>query len=215
MTPIDLATLAQGFVDPQQDRAVKRGYLRWFAGAARVLDLGCGHGAFLAVARAAGLDAIGCDASPAAIAACRAAGFTAEVGDAEAVLRRGEHGADAMLCAHVVEHLPPAQVASLLAAIAAALAPGRHAVVVTPNVRNLIVLQETFWLDPTHLRPYPRPLLERLGRAAGLEVAASYDDASTRPRRAGIKRLLAWLRSRASGAERSSAMDAVVVFTKH
>lgn len=213
----DLAALAQTFVDPEQDRATKRGYLQWFAGGANLLDLGCGHGAFLDVARQAGLPARGVDASATAVAACTARGLAAEFADIGESLRtaqqRGETFAGVLL-AHVVEHLPPATVATLFVAIAAVLAPGGRLVVVTPNVRNLIVLEETFWLDPTHLRPYPRLLLQKLGEAAGLSLVASYDDPASCPRRTGLRRLLTWLRTRISGADRSGPMDAVVVLTR-
>lgn len=215
--PIDLAALAQQFVDPGQDRAIKRGYLRWFQAGARLLDVGCGHGALLAEAGAAGFAARGIDASPAAVAACRTAGLQAELADAapwlEQAAARGERF-DGVALVHVVEHLPPEQVAALLGALAAVLAPGGRLLVATPNARNLIVLEQVFWLDPTHLRPYPRPLLERLAAAAGLSTVASFDDPASRPLRGPLRRLLARLRSLLSGADRSGPMDAVVVFAR-
>lgn len=214
---IDLAALAQAFVDPRHDREVKRGYLRWFDRCRRIVDIGCGHGTFLDVARDASLDAFGCDHSASAVAACLARGLAAELGDALDVLRReaADRGVcDAALLAHVVEHLSPAAAAELFVAIAAVLPPRGRLVVVTPNVGNLIVLEETFWLDPTHVRPYPRALLARLGGAAGFDVVASYDDPNTRPRRSWWRRGLAALRSLVSGADRSGPMDAVVVFER-
>ena len=93
-------------------------------------------------------------------------------------------------------------------------ASGGRLLVVTPNSRNLIVLSEVFWLDPTHVRPYPRALVERLGRAAGFTTVASYDDPASVPHRGFVRRWLAALRSRLSGADRSAPMDSVVVFDK-
>ena len=84
----------------------------------------------------------------------------------------------------------------------------------TGDPRNLIVLEQLFWLDPTHVRPYPRPLLERLGRAAALQVVDSYDDPATVPKRSLPRRWLARLRSLCSGADRSSPLDSVVVFER-
>jgi trans-aconitate methyltransferase len=50
---------------------------------ARVLDLGCGDGALTAAVAARGFDVLGLDASPAQVAAARARGLEAEVGDGE------------------------------------------------------------------------------------------------------------------------------------
>jgi hypothetical protein len=43
-------------------------------------------------------------------------------------------------------------------------------VIVTPNPRDLGVLGETFWLDPTHVRLYPVALLASMFEAAGFNV---------------------------------------------
>ena len=74
--------------------------------------------------------------------------------------------------------------------------------VATPNIQNHIVWSQVFWLDPTHVRPYPRPLLERLGEAAGFLVLASFDDANTRPRRAPGRAAIALVRSLLSGVDK-------------
>lgn len=186
-----------------------------FAGAGRVLDLGCGRGIFLDLLREAGVAAVGIDASEAAVAACRERGHDARRADAVAALddfaKRGETFGG-IFASHVVEHLPPERVPALFAGLAAALAPGGRAVVVTPDPANLVVLTEVFWLDPTHVRPWPRPVLEAFGRAAGLNVVASYGDPATAPRRPPLRRLLARIRSALSGADRSGPMDSVMVF---
>jgi hypothetical protein len=41
---------------------------------------------------------------------------------------------------------------------------------VTPNPADLTIMSEIFWLDPTHVRPYPTPLLEKMLRAIGFEI---------------------------------------------
>jgi SAM-dependent methyltransferase len=211
---MDPAAVARSFVDEEEDRAVARGRLRHFTGARRVLDLGCGRGTFLGLLREAGIAGLGADLDP---APARAAGHEVVEGEAGEVLAalaaRGERF-DGVLASHLVEHLPPDRVPALLAGIAAVLSSGGRAVLVTPNAKNLLVLTETFWLDPTHVRPWPRPLLERLGEAAGLRVVASYDDPATVPRRAPLRRLLARLRSPLSGADRSGPLDSVVVLGK-
>lgn len=218
MRPQDGARLARvgdDFVDDACDLAVKRGYLQHFTAGKRVLDVGCGAGRFLDVLGERGFERLGLDQCPSACADCAARGHRVLHGDAVVLLRRlheERERFDGVLLAHVVEHLPATAVQELFAAIARVLTPDGRLVVVTPNIKNLIVLQEVFWLDPTHVRPYPRALLERLGAATGLQVVASYDDGATVPRRSGVRRALAKVRSVLSGADRSSPMDAVVVF---
>jgi SAM-dependent methyltransferase len=213
----DLAAIARAFVDAAGDRATRQGYLRWLPRHGTVLDVGCGGGAFLDVARAAGLGAIGIDRDGAAIAAARGRGHDVLLGDAVAVLRElGGTGArfHGALLAHVIEHLDGEGALRLLYAIAAVLAPGAPLVVATPDVRSHIVLSELFWLDPTHVRPYPPLLVERLGATAGFDLAASFRDARTRPRRSPWRALLARVRSALSGVDKSGPQDAVVVLRR-
>src|SRR5262252_3848903 len=195
-----LAAIARSYVDAVADRAPKRGYLAWLPRAGQVLDVGCGDGAFLDVAAAAGVRAVGVERDAAAAAASRARGHEVLAGDAFAVLAElCAAGArfDGAVLAHVIEHFDGDAAVQLLQAIAAVLTPGAPLLVATPDVRNHIVLSELFWLDPTHVRPYPPLLVERLGAMAGFEVAASYRDTNTRTRRwccAGAREPLSALR---------------------
>lgn len=213
----DLARVADAFVDDAQDREHKRALLRHLTGRQRVLDVGSGNGRMLDLLRDAGHEATGLEQSAAAAAECTSRGHRVLHGDALLLLRRlheERERFDAAVWLHVVEHLQPAVAAEWFAATFRVLQPSGVLVVVTPNVRNLVVLEETFWLDPTHVRPYPRALLERLGAQVGFSVAASYDDPATVPCRPFVRRFLARVRSLVSGADRSAPMDAVVVFQK-
>jgi 2-polyprenyl-3-methyl-5-hydroxy-6-metoxy-1,4-benzoquinol methylase len=206
--------LARGYVDAGEDREKKRGYLRFLPASGTVLDLGCGTGAFLDLLRDAGLPARGIDASPAAVAACRARGHAVDCADLEAAVARLQADPvrfSAVVLVHVIEHFDGPRALALLAAAAKLLAPSGVLLIVTPDPRSAIVLEETFWLDPTHVRPYPRALLERALRAAGLTVVASLRDPASRPRRSALRALLARLRSALSGVDRSGPMDALVV----
>ncbi|MFT7536660.1 MAG: SAM-dependent methyltransferase [Hyphomicrobiaceae bacterium] len=209
-----LTALARLGVDAAADRRTKQGYLRWLPAAGAVLDVGCGAGAFLDVAKAASLMPVGIDLD---VKLARQRGHDVHEGDAIAVLgeltQRGKVFAGAVL-AHVIEHVDGEGAITLLRAIAAVLPPGAPLVLVTPNSRNYIVLSELFWLDPTHVRPYPRRLLERIGEACGFDMVASYDDPSTRPYRSWPRALVARLRSLLSGVDKSGALDAVVVLRR-
>jgi hypothetical protein len=42
--------------------------------------------------------------------------------------------------------------------------------IVTPNPEDLAIISEIFWLDPTHVRPYPALQLRSMLHSAGFEV---------------------------------------------
>lgn len=44
--------------------------------------------------------------------------------------------------------------------------------IVTPNPKDLSITNDIFWLDPTHIRPYPRPLLASMLRDHAFQVQA-------------------------------------------
>lgn len=72
---------------------------------ARVVDLGCGNGAFLAALAARGVSVLGLERSRAGLALCRERGVPAQPFD----LRQDEPpaaAADLVLCFEVAEHLP-------------------------------------------------------------------------------------------------------------
>lgn len=210
----DFSILAREFADPGEVRRVQRGYLRFFPANGRVLDVGCGRGLFLELLREAGVRALGLEMGEESAAVARREGHEVVVADAADWLATTTEQFEGIFCSHLVEHFAADGAGVLLRGVARALTPGGRAVFVTPNPRNLLVLTEVFWLDPTHLRPWPRPVLERMGVAAGLRVVESFDDPATVPRRPFLRRTFARIRSALSGADRSSPMDSVVVFER-
>lgn len=141
---------------------------RSLAGWAPVLDLGCGAGTLLETLQALGTAAQGVDSSPLAVAACRQRGLMAAQGDIFEFLKETDGGRfGAVFAGHLVEHLHPADAQQLYAEAWRILRPSGRLVVLTPNPRNLAVAGEAFWIDPTHVRPYPRQLLRALALNAG------------------------------------------------
>lgn len=205
------------FADTEWVRYVQRDFVRYFEEGAKgkVLDLGCGRGLFLELLRDKGIEGAGVDGHADSIAECKSRGFQdVHVGDvlgfldAEAAAGRTYAG---VFCSHLIEHFPGDAALRLVAASARVLAPGGRVVLVTPNVANLEVWTKVFWLDPTHVRPYPRKLVEALFEGAGLRVVRSYDDRRTR-RRYGAAAL--WklpLDLMRHGASALTGMDSIVV----
>jgi O-antigen chain-terminating methyltransferase len=141
-------------------KAGQQAYVPYFAGHARVLDVGCGRGEFLDLLRAAGVEAHGIDLSAESVARCRAKGLDAEVADLFAYLAaQPEASLGGIFCAQVVEHLPPERLPELIRLAARCLESGGIIAIETPNPECLAIFATHFYLDPTHTRPVPHPLL--------------------------------------------------------
>lgn len=142
------------------------------AGAGRpeapLADLGCGRGEWLAVLNDAELVALGVDNNRTAVERCRAQGLTAVEADVGAWLSGRETASLGGISAlHVVEHVPFEMLVHLLDEALRVLQPGGILILETPDPANLLVGCQTFWLDPSHMRPIPADLLAFTVRARG------------------------------------------------
>jgi O-antigen chain-terminating methyltransferase len=157
----DYARFAERFRGSEEYvKAGQQLYLPYFQGCRNVLDIGCGRGEFLQMMRAAGVPAKGVELSAESVALCRSAGLDAEVADVFPYLAELPEGAlDGIFCSQVVEHLPPDRLPELIRLGARALAPGGVIAIETPNPECLAIFATHFYLDPTHTRPVPHPLL--------------------------------------------------------
>lgn len=150
---------------------IRRGmtfYARMFV-TGPVLDIGSGRGHFLEAVRDRGIHGVGVDINVEAVAHARSLGLDAVVGDAFTYLGEGRKYAGVM-ASHLIEHLHPDQVATLMASTFRSLVPGGTVVIVTPNPGDWQVISDVFWLDPTHVRPYPRRLIGAMLDQAGFVV---------------------------------------------
>jgi O-antigen chain-terminating methyltransferase len=139
----------------------QRFYAERFAGKRAVLDIGCGRGEFLELMREAGIPSAGIDLNAEYVAACRAKDLEARAADLFAYLGELPEGAlDGIFCAHVVEHLAPTRLPGMIQLCASRLARGGIIAIETPNPECLAIFSTYFHLDPTHVRPVPRQLLE-------------------------------------------------------
>jgi SAM-dependent methyltransferase len=138
----------------------------------RLLDVGCGNGAFVARMKALGWRAEGIDPDAQGVAAARAAGLDVTEGMLDA-LDDGEHAGayDAITLSHVIEHvhdpLADLQRARRL------LRPGGTLWIATPNLESLGHRRfGRSWLGldpPRHLVLFTRASLDDLLRRAGFE----------------------------------------------
>jgi SAM-dependent methyltransferase len=140
-------------------KALYSDYCQFFDDQDLVLDFGCGHGTWLSILKERGLRGMGIDYDPEMVDLCHERGLeaicSAELTDA------AEYEPTAITAFHIIEHLPPMDVMRLLMTLDV-----RKVVLITPNIDHPIVPQ-TFWRDITHVRPYPRMVMEEMCRQAG------------------------------------------------
>lgn len=131
-------------------------YLPRFASLPRVVDLGCGRGEFLAELRDQGVEVLGVDLDATALAACHEKNIAVERADIfEFLARQQDSSWDGVMCAHVIEHLPPLRLQELTDLCYRKLRPGGIAAFETPNPACLAIFAGDFYLDPTHRAPVP------------------------------------------------------------
>ena len=148
-------------------------YLPIFAGAADVVDLGCGRGEFLDLLRGAGIGARGVDLNHEMVERCRARGFDVTETDGLSFLAAAAPGSvGGLIASQVVEHLQPDYLLRLLAAAAQALRPGAAIVLETINPACWSAFFDSYVRDLTHVRPVHPDTLKFLVMAAGFTDVA-------------------------------------------
>jgi SAM-dependent methyltransferase len=134
-------------------------YVPFFTAEDKVLDFGCGDGTWLKVLDDHGIPGVGIDYDPDKVADCHAKGLEAICSDR--LSDAADANPTAFTALHIIEHLPPMDVMRLLMTLDV-----QKVVLVTPNIDFPPVLAN-FWRDVTHVRPYPRCVMEEMCRQAG------------------------------------------------
>jgi SAM-dependent methyltransferase len=119
---------------------IQRKFLNYFPKEGRVVDLGSGRGIFLDL-----------------------------LGEALDFLQKSSEKYDGIFASHVIEHMEIESGKALIEAMKSHLKPGGVMIIITPRPGSLWS-SENFWLDTTHVRPYPFELMKRL--VAPLEIVA-------------------------------------------
>ena len=155
--------------DPDQISAqLAERYLERLAANPPVLDIGCGNAGLVEQLTAHGVKAIGVDTDPSMVAEARARNLDVRLVDGTSFLRIQPQGSlGAIIATHLVEHLQLADLVELLELAASRLKPGGIFITETPNPASLIVLGNSYALDPTHVRPLHPSLLTFLCEGAG------------------------------------------------
>ena len=158
----------RGSADDIRQRVAE--YLPIFAGAADVLDIGCGRGEFLALLREQGIGGRGIDINAAMVDVCRQQGLDAAEADALAYLRAQADGSlGGLFAAQVIEHLEPRYLMAFLDAAFDKLRPGAPIVLETINPACWFAFFESYIRDITHVRAIHPDTLKYLLVASGFQ----------------------------------------------
>lgn len=101
----------------------------------RLVDVGCGNGRMLSVAKQLGWQAVGLEIDPAAVHAARIQGLDILEGS-YARLDEFKEQLDCIICSHVLEHVHDPQ--DMLTKLAEALKPGGTLLLSLPNATSLV-----------------------------------------------------------------------------
>ncbi len=191
-TPAEQATLHRDYLPPT--RALQRRFdlmsrevwararraLSREHGTGRILDIGCGHGAFLAIMRSAGWEVMGLDVCPRGLAAARERGIPVGHGTVEELVEGPVTPPlfDAVSAFYVIEHL--ADPLGFLRACRAVLRPGGTIYLRFPETTPLKDLLARFSID-NRLYDAPFHALDFSPRAMGNALAtAGFQDVRVR-----------------------------------
>ena len=133
-----------------------------------VLDLACGQGSMLRVLRSQGKEVQGVEADPTLVSRLVADGFKIQEGYVPSNLDRMDFNSfDGVFLGHIVEHLQPSEMEQLLEWIYDNISDRGTLLIQTPDFSNSAVGLHNFWLDSSHIRPYPVPLLKAMLSKSG------------------------------------------------
>jgi 2-polyprenyl-3-methyl-5-hydroxy-6-metoxy-1,4-benzoquinol methylase len=176
------------FVAPKDTvRKIQQPYTDYFPTGGTVADLGCGEGVFLELLRESGRTGIGVDLTKEFVRSINARGMKAVRKDVFEFLSKNKSKFDGVFASHLIEHFSTSQTLKMIQGMFDSLRPGGVAVLMTPTYDDLLVSSERFWLDITHVRPYPLLLLKEVFRHVGFELVNSGYDPNTRIRGSMMK----------------------------
>lgn len=154
----------------------------------RILEIGCGKGVMLSLLKQHTIDAYGIDLSDTSVKYCQSKGLEAIHTDVLSHIKSlSDNSLGGIFCAHVIEHMSPTEVMELLKHAFRVLKSSGRLIIITPNAKDLRTT-ERFWLDITHIRPYPEKLLTYLLKREGFKIISSHADQE--PAKNIIERLL-------------------------
>jgi 2-polyprenyl-3-methyl-5-hydroxy-6-metoxy-1,4-benzoquinol methylase len=145
-------------------------FLNFFTGCKNVLDIGSGRGIFLELLKENGIKSYGIDVDDDLIEYCKRKGLDVKKDEAYSHLDSLEDNSlDGIFMAHVIEHLPKEETVHLIKLFSEKLKENSYIVIALPNILNISVSSNTFYLDPTHINHLHPEVLKFLLRENGFK----------------------------------------------
>lgn len=142
-------------------------FIGYFANCTNVLDIGCGRGEFLELAKDKGINARGIDVDEDMINFCKSKGLNVELKDAIKALEELEDKSlDGIFISQVVEHLSPDYLINMLNLCNKKMKYGFYIIIETVNPLSLFSLAN-FYIDLSHVKPVHPETLRFLVNTAG------------------------------------------------
>ncbi|MEO6760871.1 MAG: methyltransferase domain-containing protein [Candidatus Saccharimonadales bacterium] len=137
-----------------------------------IIDIGCGRGEFLSLMKEHKFKAIGVDMNKRMVDRANSLGFKAVESDALTYLKSQKTNSIVAITGfHIVEHIPFEPLMKVFEECYRTVIPGGFTLFETPNPQALTVGANTFYLDPSHQRPIPPPLLEFMLKSVGFKTS--------------------------------------------
>jgi 2-polyprenyl-3-methyl-5-hydroxy-6-metoxy-1,4-benzoquinol methylase len=142
-------------------------FIDYFANCTNVLDIGCGRGEFLELARDRGINARGIDVNEDMISFCKSKGLEVELKDAvDALCEIEDKSLDGVFISQVVEHLSPDYLINMLKLCNSKIKYGFYIIIETVNPLSLFSLAN-FFIDLSHIKPVHPETLKFLLNTTG------------------------------------------------
>lgn len=125
-----------------------------------IIDIGCGRGEFLGFAKDLGFKAIGVDLNFEMIEHSKNLGYKVFQEDAVKYLSTIDDNSISVITGfHIVEHIPLNSLIKLFEECYRSIKKNGFVLFETPNPRNINVGSNTFYIDPSHMKPIPQEFL--------------------------------------------------------
>ena len=187
--------------DEEQELAsIQRKFVDYYPEKGEVIDLGSGRGVFLELLKESGRKAVGVEMDSTMLKVSKERGHQVHEGEATSFLQNTTGKYDGIMASHIIEHMEISQGLKFIELIKKRLKKGGVAIIITPRPGSLWST-ENFWLDTTHVRPYPYELMKRLLLPLE-EVVGGIEPDSYVLKNAGKKaKLIAGIRKKIIGPE--------------
>lgn len=128
-----------------------------------ILDIGCGRGEWLKELKKNGYTTFGIDNNDAMVSECQKNKINVTKTDLFTYLNKQKtNSIGAVTGFQIIEHLNFKELVILIIEVFRVLKKNGLVIFETPNPESLYVSSFSFYLDPTHVRPIPPPMLEFL-----------------------------------------------------